>query len=129
MYLEVQREEPEDPEDRFDDQEILEMGNEKSLTKIDRWRRVAYIWNKKGVLYQKYACQAKKEDREGAYLWSDETLKPANPDWPSLHDARGTTSDGMHHHTAGLINNLMHDNRPTTCFCVSNGADAQLFLR
>jgi len=49
------------------------MGKDMSLTKIDGWRRATYIRNRKGILYHKYAYLAKKERRDGTYVWLDDS--------------------------------------------------------
>ena len=65
-------------EERLDDDGLIELGR-RPMSKEARWKEAPYCWNAKGLLYQEYKYLGHKKDRDGEYLWDDDTLKPFVP--------------------------------------------------
>ena len=61
-------------EDRLSEKDLLELGNDTSLTAKERWIIAPYAWSFEGVLFEEYHNLALKENDDG-FVWSDRRLK------------------------------------------------------
>ena len=82
------------PEDGgLDDEQLISIGMDNSYSIKTRWVKAPYVWNKKGILYQRYQRLVDMKDGEGKYRWSKEISKKylgMDPDtWRSIRQNEG----------------------------------------
>ena len=57
------------------DEELIGIGLDNVYTLKTRWAKAPYVWNKKGLLYNRYKHLAEAKDDKGDYLWPEKVAK------------------------------------------------------
>ena len=72
-YPDISSEVPDDG--GLTDKELIDIGMDDSFSIKTRWVKAPYVWNKKGLLYQKYQRLVNLTSEDGEHLWPEKVAK------------------------------------------------------